>query len=400
MVLLVSPALAAPAVKPAPPRLYGVLGAQNGIDGQKDYVRDDYRHGVPARTLEIGWNVYEPQDSRFSAAYAAKVKGALAEMRRAGCLVVLDLGTQYAPAWAVRLQPFQDQYGDVLDRDGDPANPIWSPVVRQKMTAYIQRVFHDLGTDFLAVRLGSGSYVETLYPDSYPGRPANFCYWAYDADARRVNPVSPWKPGDPSPHGEAKRFYDWYVAQLMNTVNWQMDTVRRCGYRGNLLQLFPGLGVHGAAPLGLAGLLRGNLMPATGYGYDGAGRAAQWDRLIAGIRDKTNVVIECSSVGDSSSNPAEFTNLDDASPDPLHWSSAHYVAFLADRNRLPKWAESVGPPYVGLAGMARVFRLVNTYDYSGLWWAFDTQLHDGKPDHASLDNYQRFIRSNQETGRG
>lgn len=364
-------------------RLYGVL------QGKIPYLATDRQAGVRARTLEIGWDAYEPQAGAWNRAYMEKMRHEYEQDRRAGFAVVLDLGTQYPPGWVKKIQPWRDQYGDM---NADAANTAWSLVVRQKMAEYLRRVFHDLGTDFLAVRLGSGAFPETLFPDDAPGH--KFCYWAFDADASRSNPVPRWRPGQPSPRGEAARFYAWYVGRLIDTMNWEQRVARACGYRGKLLQLFPGFGVRGNKPdVGLQALLRDNLVPPAGvYGVDGAGRAAVWPLVIAGIRDKRNVVVECSSLGDSSSDPHQFTSLNEQSADPYYWSSSHWIAFLAGKNKLPRWAESVGG--TDAANMRQCFDLLTTYGYTALFWAFDPDLHDDKPGHATLSDYRRLIQQN------
>lgn len=352
-------------------RLYGVLGSR------PQHVAADARAGIRARTLELGWDYYEPRDGVFSEQYAASRKAEYQQMLDAGFVVVLDLGLQYPPAWARAIRPWKDQYGHAYDGQ---VNAVWSPLVRQKIERYVQRVFQDFGTNFAGVRLGSGGLIETLYPDNLPG--FQFSYWAFDADAMAANPVPNWRPGQPSPQGQAATFYNWYLGRLIDTVNWQQDVVRRF-YRGKLIQLMPGQGLR---PSQWNKLIAANLTP---YGANiyAAERGAAWDRVVAGMRDRTNVVLACTSVGDSS---ATAPGVDESSSDPTKWSSAHWLAYNADRYGMPKWAENVGRS--SYDNMQIVFRQLDSFGYHALFWAFDEDLHSGK--YASLDQYASMIARN------
>ena len=350
-------------------RVYGVLASQ------PQHVASDWRAGIRARTLELGWDGYEPQEGSWNTRYIQDRQGEYRQMRDAGFMVVLDLGLQYPPAWARAIRPWQDQYGNSYDGQ---VNAVWSPLVRQKIERYVQRVFQDFGTDFLAVRLGSGGWVETMYPDNAPGY--RFSYWAFDADAMASNPVPRWRPGQPSPNGEARTFYTWYVDRLIDTVNWQQSVVRRY-YGGKLLQLFAGIGVR---PAGWKTLIAYDLLPYDQIGVDAAERGVAIDRIVAGIRDRTNVVIVSSSLGDGF---ATAPWLDEASSDPMKWSSAHWVAYNADRYGMPKWAENTGRN--SYDNMRIVFRQLDSFGYQALFWAFDEDLHSGK--YASLDQYASMI---------
>jgi hypothetical protein len=299
-------------------------------------------------------------------------------MSDAGFVVVLDLGIQYPPEWARTIRPWVDQYGNIYSNQ---VNAVWSNTVRQKIERYIKHVFQDFGTQFYGVRLGSGSFVETLYPDNRPG--FQFSYWAFDTDAMASNPVPNWRPGQPSPNGEARTFYNWYLQRLIDTVNWQQAVVRQ-SFSGYLVQLMPGQGLR---PRQWDALIASNLTPYDQHIY-AAERGAVWDKIIDGMRDRTNVIITCSSVGDASATSAY---VDEASSDSTKWSSAHWVAFNADRYGMPKWAENPGRDSVET--MQIVFNQLNEYGYDGLFWAFEGDLHSGQ--YAALDQYAAMIVKNQ-----
>ncbi len=356
-------------IKGAPTqRLFGVL------QPSMQHAATDQSAGIQLYTLEIGWDQYEPQDAVWNMQYIRQQQAKYAQFRSAGFKVVLDLGMQYPPAWAKEIRPWKDQYGNVGRAQ---VNAIWSPIVRQKIEVYIQHVFQDLGTDFWGVRLGSGGSVETLYPETPAG--FRYSYWAFDDDAMRSNPVPLWHPGQPSPHGEALTFYTWYLQRLISTVNWQQNVVRR-SYSGYLIQLLPGQGVR---PAQWNMLIAANLIPTASPVY-AAERGAVWDRLIDGITDPSHVIISCSSIGDDS---ATASSTNDAAGDPLYWSSAHWVAYNADRYKFPKIAENEG--HNDAARLHIVFQQMMSYGYTSLLWAFQADLYSGQ--YATIDQYVELI---------
>lgn len=360
---------------PAPfaKRLFGVL------QSNPQHLSSDWQAGVRARTLELSWRDYEPQDGVWNTDYIASHKAEYREMIDAGYMVVLDMGLQYPPDWARAIRPWVDQYGNMYDAQ---VNAVWSNLVRKKIEQYTARIFQDFGSDFLGVRLGSGGWVETMYPDNAPGY--QFSYWAFDSEAMASNPVPNWLPGQPSPAGEALKFYTWYVDHLIDTVNWQQDVIRRY-YHGYLLQLFAGIGVR---PSGWDKLIANNLIPSNEIGVDAAERGVVIDRIIDGIRNKDKVVIVSTSLGDGF---ATAPWLNEYSSNPLDWSSAHWVAYNADRYRMPKWAENTG--HNDLANMQIVTRQLNDFGYQALFWAFDHDLYSGE--YATLDQYASIIVKNQ-----
>jgi hypothetical protein len=349
-------------------KLYGVL------QPKAEYLPSAINAGIQVRSLELGWDLYEPQEGSWNRAYIDTRKAEYQQMLNAGTKVVLDVGLQYPPAWVKAIRPWQDQYGHSYD--GVP-NAIWSPVVREKIAIYIQHVFQDFGTGFFAIRLGSSGWVETLYPDNVPG--FQFSYWAFDPDAMKSNPVPNWRPGQPSPNGEAQTFYNWYIQHLIDTVNWQQDVVRQY-YKGYLLQIFTGQGVR---PSQWNALIESNLTPVNLHIY-AAERGAVWDRVLAGMRNRSQVVIYCSSIAD---NSAIAPSLDEASADPTNWSSTHWIAYNADRYGLMKWGENGG--HDDFTTMQIAFQQVEAYDLMGLIWAFEPELHTGT--YATLSHYASLI---------
>jgi len=358
---------------PTASRMYGVLF------GDQRYLESDWDAGIRLRELELSWWRHEPHNDAWDLSYVAWKRAEIQAAREAGYKIVLDLGLQYPPAWARQIQPMQDQYGNTYDRH---VNAVWSAEVRDEIAAYIKRAFADFGTDFYGIRVGSGGWIETMYPPT----PAGFrhSYWAFDPAAMASNPVPDWRPGQASPNDEARRFYTWYVESLAGVVNWQHRIIRRY-YDGKLLQLFAGIGVR---PEGWEGLIADNLIPgAKRLGVDAAARGVVIDRLVGSIQDKRDVVLVSCSLGDAS---ATAWWLDEDSADRLKWSSSHWAADVAKRHGMPIWGENGG--YDDDATMKLVFEQLEQFDYGALFWAFDKQLHEGT--YASIDDYARLIAEN------
>lgn len=323
--------------------------------------------GASIRSLELGWDQYEPTQGNFAGAYIATQQAKLAAMVAAGASVVLDLGLQYPPAWAAAIRPMVDQAAHTVS----VANTIWSATARTAAASYIARVFADLGATFYAVRLGSGVQVETLYPGNSGGTKS---YWAYDADAQAACPVPGWKPGDASPNGEATTFWAWYVGQLVATANYLQSKVR-LAYSGTIHQLMPGQGVR---PEQVAQLISSNLTDVTVLASE---RGAAWDTVVAGITNRANVVVYCSSLADGS-------GANEASTDKRQWSAAHWIAYNADLYGMSKAGENPGSS--SYAVMQTMFAQASAYGYSPLLWAFESQLYGGV--YATLYQYALLIR--------
>ena len=370
-----------------PLTLYGAL---TGGHTASPHDATDAAAGLNARTLELQWAISEPAPGQFNEAYLTSiVLPEIARLRAAHMNIVIDLGLQYPPQWVTDIAPFQNNFGQVLSGHGGPgpANTIFSDAVRIQAAAYIRHLFLKIGTDFLGVRIGSGAGEngEALYPFA---EKANG-YWAWGKQARAQCPslLLNWRPGDPSPHGEAAAFYAWYVRKLIATENWLLSTVRagdgRHRFGGNLLLLCPGVGVM---PWRYQQLIAQNLWYATGdLGIAEAG--PQWDKIIAGIRDKRNMVIECTSLGDATSS----VTGDSAASLQKNWSSAHWLAYLAGLYGLPLWGENTGGN--SDQNMREDFQEMALFGYSGLFWAWENDLYRAGSDEANLEQYQEMIRA-------
>ena len=340
--------------------------------------------GVTVRSLELSWKKYELTDDAWDEAYLTRIRTELRVMREKGFKVVLDLGLQYAPDWAIAIQPFRDNLGNVkTERVG--ANTIFSPKAREEVAEYLKRVLSEdgIGTDFFGIRISSGAHPhgEILYPD---GAAMNG-YWAWDEDARRQCPevLRDFKPAPGENDPRSKEFYDWYCDSLTRAVYWMMNRVRDSGFKGKLLLECPGVGVQ---PLRYEKLVKENCWSKTDDLMINI-TGARYDRIIDGIQDKRNVVIVCSSLNDSTATRNEsgtFPHIETT------WSSAHYLAFLADRNGLEKAGECTGQPPNDAEKMRQAFAKKRQFGYTGIFWAWEYSLYDGKG-KASIDDLVKEI---------
>lgn len=346
-------------------------------------MRDLFAKGVRMRSLELSWRKYEPQDDAWDEGYLDRIRPELAEMRKQGFLVVLDLGLQYAPQWAIDIRPMRDHFGNVkTQRVG--ANTIFNAKAREEVAEYLHRIAEKLGTDFHGVRISSGVHPhgEILYPD---GAAMNG-YWAWDEDARAQCPPScrDFVPSPGSGDPRAAEFYAWYCDSLARTVYWMLDRVRENGYPGKLILECPGVGVQ---PKRFERVAENNAWSTTDDLMINI-TGVRYDRIIDGIPDKRNIVIMCSSLNDGTANRPETGTYPDIE---TTWSSAKYLAHLADRNGLGKWGEGTGQPPNDAEKMKQAFAKMREHRYTGLFWAWEYSLYDGKG-KATAEDFGRLIR--------
>ncbi|HEY3335548.1 MAG TPA: hypothetical protein VGK16_09980 [Candidatus Limnocylindrales bacterium] len=354
--------------------------------------------GVAVAHLELGWDLYEPQDGVFSSTYAAQARQRLDALRAAGARVVLGIGLQYPPAWVFTYPDsrYRNQYG----RTSGTVNLTFNATLRAKAEQYFDRVAADLGlTSFWAVRVGAGGSVETLFPAEWDGTTGN-AYWAYDANAQQTTPFPGWTPGQTSWNGrpfgttEVAAWYDWYVGSLASGVAWQIDAYRSRGFTGWAQVLMPGQGVRPADyARAIAGFLGG-----PGDDNRTMGRGAAWDRLVAALPDRSGVVAYVSSMADGSGGDDLCAGTDGTvaptSPVVSSWSAARWIAYLADRRGMPKMGENPGrsdSTSYGAGMLDRAAAQMASCRFQGLLWAHDADLYD-PTSGVTLDDLSSVIR--------
>ncbi len=242
--------------------------------------------------VELSWADAEPSPGVFDLAYLRAAARQCDALRSAGFEVALNPGTYTAPSWALA-QPgarYVDQYGASYDDEPLP-NLVFDTALRNPVRAYLTTMFTIMGTDFSFVRAGGGHFGELGYPFQLdPSGHIENLYWAYDRDARVSDPVPGWRPGDPSPHGEAGRFLTWYLAALTAYQNWQIAVLREAGWSGEVAMLYPSDGLQpsditAAVADDLAGRTSAEINGAVQRGYD-------WSSQIGALRDR-RVIVYC-----------------------------------------------------------------------------------------------------------
>ena len=227
----------------------GLLGAT-----QPNYTAEQAA-GVRAVTVQASWASAEPTQGVFSAAYidgsqfSEGIQQQIDAARADGLEVVLDVGLQYAPAWATTLGAgprFVDQYGDVYSgapaSGDDVVNGFTDPAVQAAQGAYLAW----LGTEItpgsiIAVREGGGPLGELRYPaPSYDGH--TNCFWGYDASSQATLPASAkgWKPGTGST-AQATAFLTQYNENVVSYGVWLNSQLEE-DFDTRILVLLPGWG--------------------------------------------------------------------------------------------------------------------------------------------------------------
>jgi hypothetical protein len=265
------------AVNPA----LGVIGNYSDAD-----MRSMQGAGAADALVELAWEQAEPVRGRYDERYLDRIATRIAELRAMGYTISLNTGIQDAPAWLLDLPGarFVDQHGETYTDSNEP-NLIFGTTHRALAVRYLKKVFARVGGAFSIVRVGGGHWGELTYPfkvDPATGRLRNL-YYAFDANARKSNPVPTWKPGQPSTRGQAGKFLTWYLNALVSYQNWQVSALRQAGYTGTAAVLYPSYGMRDgdfgkAVATNLGGTSSAEINGEVQRGYDAA-------RQIAALRD-------------------------------------------------------------------------------------------------------------------
>jgi len=363
------------------PYTWGLLNDDGSAGGAR--LAAERGAGVTTKVVRISWKDMVPAEGTTNAAYIGTMRARFDGLRAAGFGITLELGIQDTPDWVHTAYPaasYVDQYGDVYSGQGQPdsgdANAVFNPTVRRLIADYVRDVFASFGADFAAVRLGGGHWGELTYPtNNYNGH--TNCYWAFDPSALAQSPVPSWRPGDPSPHGEAARFIAWYLDALTGYQTWQISMLR-ASYSGPIVMLYPSFGVR---PGQLDGAVRGNLDGTTSVEINGElQRGYDMARQVAAIADPNTVIattwLDC-----------PFGNDDSANPDD--WRPVHYLASLAAAHApaLRVFGENTGQGQRAQLDFAAA--QVVRYGLVGMAWYDEGEVFSGR--YATLTDYQSEI---------
>jgi hypothetical protein len=368
-------AIAAPAFA-APPFTWAIIG-----DGS-EHAAAERAAGVTARVVRISWKDFAPAPGGENRPYVAEKRREFDQLHAAGFQVIVDLGLQDTPPWLHRDgddSRYVDQFGEPYapgEVDSGDANLVFNDTVRADAAAYIAQLLADLGPRIDMIRVGGGHWGELTYPAHRYGGHDN-CYWAFDRAALRTNPVPAWRPGQPSPHGEAGRFAEWYLDQLAAYQNWQIRTVRH-GFAGPIIVLYPSWGIR---PGQLESAVRGNLSGATSAERNGeVPRGFGFERQVRSIAD-ANVIV--------ASTWLDADGSGDAGPDPQRWSPIHYLSTLAAAHVPPLRTFGENTGHGSPAAMRFTAAQAKRYGLCGVAWFREDEL--GTPGLATLADYAAVI---------
>ena len=369
-------------------RQYGLVG-QGGLGENldPDLLKAQYEAGIRVRLVHLGWDVLQPHGpDEWDAGATRTLQERIDAFVGLGddVKLVLDLGVHYSPDWVADIDPLVDQEGNTWDASSHHGglNVYWSPAVRQHVAAYISKVFEHFNFHERLWIVRVGVYDgELLYP-SQRTKDGGYSFWAFDGHAQAKSPVPGWKPGQPSPNGEARIFYEWYVDNLVDTFNFFLVEVRR-HYAGYVAPVTPGVGIDERTAAQLIGR---NLVDSS---LVSNGTGNYWQRIFALLPGADKRVINwCSSMGDLSGN--------DASPNWWEWSSARQMAHFAHQAGRDIYGENTGRNPYDTSGGADVrttaqwiMQAVETYNYLGIMWVEQSQMAD--PNFTSLEQYKSLI---------
>lgn len=355
---------------------WGVLG------NDQSQLAAERAAGITTKVYVLSWRDLAPTETTLNMPLIRYQQAEMARIRQAGFRIVLGLGFTDAPAWVHANYTdtyYINQFGDPYianTADGGDANLIFNPNMRSLAFAYIQSVFANFGTDFAAVRLGGGHWGELTYPLHTIGGRTNL-YWAYDHNALASSPVPAWRPGQPSPNGEAATFANWYLDALAAYQNWQIATLRQ-SYGGPLMMLYPSWGMR---PGQLGQAIVGNLGGTTSPEINGeVQRGYDFARLVSRINDP-NVVVTTTWLD------ADATRDNSANPDD--WSTIKYLASLANSHPLHLGVAGENAGQGNVAVMRLVGAQMRRYGLVALTWSRESELLSGA--YATLDDYKRVI---------
>ena len=346
---------------------------------------EEARRGISVAMVELSWRQHETAPGTFSASYESAVRAEVATMRSAGRKVTLGLGLHDAPAWVHELPDSHlvNQHGAT----SEDLDMIFNQSLRTHAEQYIRRVAKVVPLSGVwAVRITAGGNAEVLYPDASG-------YWAFGPNAQNGpdmpasmprNPLPGWTPGSPGQStAKMREWANWYVGALYNVVAWQINTLRRNGFRGWNQVLTTGKGVTPAEYNDAIARRLPDGLTAVG---------AVWHVFYAQLRDKTKVVAYVTSMADGSGNndvcqPSD-RRVSLTSSTTKTWSATRWVSRIADQYGLPKNGENPGfghPTRLNAhyrdasdtGMMAAALRQMRACGFQGMYWAHDQQLWDG-----------------------
>jgi hypothetical protein len=184
-------------------------------------------------------------------------------------------------------------------------------------------------------------------------------------------------------------FYTWYVDAMSAYQNWQIAEVRK-HFQGQLDLVLAGKGLRArqltdALTNGLAGT---SLNEESSALYS----AAIYPWHLQALESGPRTTLYLTGIEQPSAN-----QVDDASPYPGDWSAARWMAYLGQRHRLLVWGENSGgntPQEMALA-----FQRMHANGFTGLLWAFESEMFSSGSGYANSSDYQGLVERYAKLGR-
>jgi len=373
--------------------LFGVLKAD------PTHRKTDYAAGIRLAEIGIHWDLYEPRRGEFDTEYRDRMMKEIEEYKRAGYEISVATATQYTPQW-VKADPALQHWSQFLGDTSGMANLVFNGPLRSEAARFIADVVAHAGL-VNYYRVGLSHHGETVYPVAKRGE-----WWAMDPMAQGDIPGRPstildppfkhWVPGMPlenrqATQGELLRWWSWYFDALVDAHDWEIHSIRAAGFSGPVQVVVPGPAIR---PLELQRRLQNGLAFDVNDQYHLMNVGAVWYLFLDRLRERQNLMIDISSVYDNSGQPrGNGCEPGDDKVDYLHdpevekWSSTRWISFNARRNGFPTIGENPGSDDEN--AMQNAVRLMEQCQLTGLQWAFDDELYDGK--HATIDEYAKHI---------
>jgi hypothetical protein len=258
------------------------------LEATPPYFAAEHADGLDLVTLDVIWAQAEPEPGRFSDSYLAGIAGTVADARRDGLEVSLDIGLQYAPAWVFALpggtrfvNQYHQRFGGSPASGNEVANGVTDPAVRAAEGQYLRRLGQAvIGSGIQSVREGGGPFGELRYPGPVYGGHRN-CWWAFDASSQKVAALR-YVPGTGSVSA-ARRFLTAYNHDLVHYGIWLDDQVAR-DFATSRLLLLPGWGERPGTEDGVVGSRLQRSRPEFNEGLD-------WAALLSALRHPSSTVL-------------------------------------------------------------------------------------------------------------
>ncbi|WP_165069788.1 hypothetical protein [Marisediminicola senii] len=316
--------------------------------------------GVDVVTLELGWDEYQPSQSRTSSSYVAQRVAEAEAYADAGLEVVLDLGLQYPPSWARGLPGetrFVNQHGDQW-RGGtgtDPVDGVWNPAVRAAQGAYVAQVARDFTGVVDRVRVGGLLSGEIrLPPANAAGRTDSL--WAFGAGALAASPNPTWRPGTGTTE-QAAEWLEFYLSSVSDYAVWLTQTVNAAFPAAPIDVLLPGWGIRpGDIDRMTEARLSTNAIVTTG---DDLAGGIDWPRQVRAL---DGLGLDLTAVSTWVDAPSYGTGPRDLAP-------VEYLATITRPMGMPLSGENTGGG--GPAALARVQEQVDRLGLRRITWMPD-----------------------------